>query len=88
MVLQGPQARKTGMKRRNPKRAVQYKTPRYREILERVGANVRKLREARGLTQEEFAFQCGDMSTSMLRTIEGGRVQHHSNNSRSPLRWT
>ncbi len=36
----------------------------------RIGANVRRLREAKGWTQEECADQCKEMSAPLLRRIE------------------
>lgn len=60
------------MKRQKPRRAPQYTDPTYLEIVARIAANLRRLREARGWSQEECAFQCGDMSPSMLRTVERG----------------
>lgn len=59
------------MPRRNRKRLPLYETPTYRDLLARVGANVRRLRELRGWTQEECAYQCGDLAAPVLRRIEG-----------------
>lgn len=46
----------------------------YRAVVERIGANVRRLREARGWTQEECAYRCQDLGPALLRTIEAGRT--------------
>lgn len=46
----------------------------YRAVVERVASNVRRLRDARGWTQEECAFQCGDLDVTLLRMIESGRT--------------
>lgn len=43
-------------------------------IVGRVGANVRRLREARNWTQEELAARAKDMGPAMLRQIEAGRT--------------
>lgn len=58
------------MRRRNSARESLYESPAYRALLVRVGANLRRLREARGWTQEECAFRCGDMAAPLLRRIE------------------
>lgn len=46
----------------------------YRAVVERVASNVRRLRDARGWTQEEAAFQCGDLDVTLLRMVESGRT--------------
>lgn len=46
----------------------------YRAVVERIGANVRRLREAKGWTQEECAYRCQDLGPALLRTIEAGRT--------------
>lgn len=61
------------MKPRAAKR-VQLFGENYRAVVERIGANVRKLREARGWTQEECAYRCQDLGPALLRTIEAGRT--------------
>lgn len=61
------------MKRRKSERAALYETPTYLSLLGRVGANVRRLRHARGWTQEECAHRCLDLGPALLRTIESGR---------------
>ncbi len=58
------------MRRRNTAREELYERPAYHGLLERIGANVRRLREAKGWSQEEAAFQCGDMASPLLRRIE------------------
>ncbi len=59
---------------RKPTRAALYTAPAYLAFIARVGANVRRLREAQGLTQEELAFRSTDMGPALLRTIEAGHV--------------
>ena len=44
--------------------------PAYRSALTRVATNLRRLRLARGWTQEEAARRCGDMATQYLQLIE------------------
>lgn len=46
----------------------------YRAVVERVAANVRKLREARGWTQEEAAFQCKELDPTVFRVVEAART--------------
>lgn len=58
------------MRRRNTDREALYASPAYRALLGRIGANVRRLREAKGWTQEECADRCGEMSAPLLRRIE------------------
>ena len=61
------------MKERAPAR-VKLFGPTYEAMVARVGANVRRLREARGWTQEECAYRCNDLGPALLRTIEAGRT--------------
>lgn len=53
-------------------RARQYETPEYREILARVAANTRRLRDATGLTQDAAAERCGAMPTRLYQMVESG----------------
>lgn len=62
------------MKRRKSQRAALYETATYVSLVGRIGANVRRLRHARGWTQEECAFRCHDLGPALLRTIESGRT--------------
>jgi transcriptional regulator with XRE-family HTH domain len=59
------------MRPRKPGREALYDGPEYRDLLERIAANVRRLREAQGLSQEECAYRCGDLSVPLLRRVEG-----------------
>jgi transcriptional regulator with XRE-family HTH domain len=54
-------------------RASQYETPAYREIIARVAANVRRLREATGLSQEAVAEKC-DMPPRSLQMVESAQT--------------
>lgn len=58
------------MRRSNPARESLYESPAYAVLLGRIGTNLRRLREAKGWTQEECAFRCGDMAAPLLRRIE------------------
>lgn len=58
------------MRRRNAEREALYESPAYQELLTRIGANVRRLREAKGWTQEECADRCAEMAPPLLRRIE------------------
>lgn len=60
------------MQRRNPNRLPLYDSPTFQALLNRVGTNLRLLREARGWSQEEAAFQCGEMAAPYFRRIELG----------------
>lgn len=62
------------MKQRAPARVQLVKTPGYQSVVERVAANVRRLREARGWTQEEAAHQCAGLHATLYRTVEAGRT--------------
>ena len=44
------------------------------EFLKVIGANVRRLRLERGLTQMELAFACNDKDYSQINRIELGKV--------------
>lgn len=60
------------MKRRTAKRVELFQTATCQGLVARFGANVRRLREARGWTQEEAAFQAREFDPALLRTIEAG----------------
>lgn len=55
-------------------RAEQYETPEYREIIARVAANVRHLRDASGMTQEQAAERCGGMPPRLYQMVESGKT--------------
>lgn len=55
-------------------RGKQYETPEYREILARVAANTRRLRDATGWTQDVAAEHCGDMPTRLYQMVESGKT--------------
>lgn len=42
-------------------------------MVERIAANARRLREARGWTQEEAAERCTELHPTLYRSIEAGR---------------
>ena len=44
------------------------------EFLHSIGANVRRLRIEKGLTQMELAFACNDKDYSQINRIELGKV--------------
>lgn len=62
------------MNRRPTDRVQLQKTPGYEGIVERVAANVRRLRETRGWTQEDAAHRCAGLHVTLYRTVEGGRT--------------
>lgn len=62
------------MRRRSPVRSALYENRAYLVLLGSIGANVRRLREAKGWTQEEAAFQCGELAAPLLRRIELGKT--------------
>ena len=72
------------MRNRKPARAALYQSANYLALLASIGANVRRLREARGWTQEELAYRASEMTPPMLRTIEAGTV----NVTGRPALWT
>lgn len=55
-----------------PRTGARYTSPTQAVITGRVAANVRRLREARGWTQEECAAHCGGMATYLLQLVEAG----------------
>lgn len=57
-------------KLRNP---ALYTRPTYKDLLARLAANTRRLREAQGWTQAEAAERC-DMAVYVLQTVESGRA--------------
>lgn len=58
------------MRARNAARTVRYENAAYRALLVRIASNLRRLRAAKGWTQEEAAFRCDNMSAPLLRRIE------------------
>ncbi len=60
------------MERRRSKRLPLYDSATYRALRDRVGVNLRLLREARGWSQEEAAHRCGDMAPPYYRRVELG----------------
>lgn len=61
------------MKHRKASRAGLFTTEAYRAVRERLAANARRLREARGWTQEEAAERCGELHPTLYRSVEAGR---------------
>ena len=62
------------MERRNPARAPLYQTKKYKDLVGRLAANVRRLREARGWTQEVAAGKARGMETVHYRAVETQRA--------------
>lgn len=58
---------------RKPEREAIYEFPGYLDLLQRLATNVRELRVARGLTQEE-AGEVTQMSDRMIQRIETGKT--------------
>jgi transcriptional regulator with XRE-family HTH domain len=61
------------MRRRRSARAPLYWSPAFRRLAESLGANVLRLRKARGWTQEQAAEHC-EIAPRMLQAIEAGDV--------------
>ncbi len=61
------------MKQRSEQRA-QHFGPAYRAVVERVAANLRRLREMRGWTREEAAHRCGELDATLYRVVESART--------------
>jgi transcriptional regulator with XRE-family HTH domain len=61
------------VKERAPSRAELFETEGYRVVVERIAANVRRLRDDRGWTQEHAADACDGLDTTVYRAIEAGR---------------
>lgn len=57
------------MRRRREDRAEQYETPEYRALLGRLADNLRRVRAAQLLSQEEAAARCS-MSTRLFQRLE------------------
>ncbi len=60
------------MKKRAPSR-VKLLGGTYGDLVIRVAVNTRRLREARGLTQDDCAARCHDLGPAALRSVEAGR---------------
>lgn len=60
------------MKKRAPSR-VKLLGGTYGDLVIRVAANTRRLREAQGLTQDDCAARCHDLGPAALRSVEAGR---------------
>lgn len=56
------------------RRRLLFESPTYRRVIERVAANVQRLRAARGWTQEDLAAHCGDLDLTVLRGVEAART--------------
>lgn len=61
------------MRRRRADRARLYRSARYRELVERIATNVRRMRKALDWTQEYAAEQC-ELAPRMFQAIEAGDV--------------
>lgn len=58
------------MKRLPSRRDSFYERPEYRDILHRLAANLRRLREAKGWTQEEAAQACLELPVPVYASVE------------------
>ncbi|MFZ5786785.1 MAG: helix-turn-helix domain-containing protein [Acidobacteriota bacterium] len=61
----------TGRQRKS-ERAKLYESPVFKNLQARLAANVRRLRAARGWTQEDAAHAC-DMPLRLYQGVEGGK---------------
>lgn len=60
------------MRRRSPERIELFETATCQRLVSDFAVNVRRVREARGWTQEEAAYRSRELDPAMLRTIEAG----------------
>lgn len=60
------------MRRQATTRDPLYRSREYLDLLGRLAANVRRLRQERGWTQEEAAARCAELSVFVLRQVEAG----------------
>jgi len=60
------------VRRQATKRDPLYRSREYLDLLGRLAANVRRLRQERGWTQEEAAARCAELSVFVLRQVEAG----------------
>ncbi|MFO0608859.1 MAG: helix-turn-helix transcriptional regulator [Polyangiales bacterium] len=58
------------MKRQPSHRDIFYDRPEYQDLLDRIAASVRRLREERGWTQKEAARRCLDLAMPVYASIE------------------
>jgi transcriptional regulator with XRE-family HTH domain len=61
-------------RRRRAERLPHYESAAYLSLVGRVAHNLRRLREARGWTQEQAGGACGEMLMQQYQRIESGRV--------------
>jgi transcriptional regulator with XRE-family HTH domain len=62
------------VRRKSTHRDAHYVAPEYRALLDRLAANLRRMRAERGWTQEAAAARCADMAPYVYRRIEGGHT--------------
>lgn len=62
------------LRRRRAERLPRYESPLYVELLARIAGNLRRLREAKGWTQQEAGDACGGMTMQQYQRIEGGQT--------------
>ena len=60
------------VRRRSPERIELFETATCQRLVSDFAVNVRRVREARGWTQEEAAYRSRELDPAMLRTIEAG----------------